>query len=82
MVQAISIVGAVSILIAFAGNQLGRLTPSSVAYQVLNLVGAVLLTGVAVHDVQYGFMLLEGTWAAVSAVGLYRVWQSPRAAGP
>jgi hypothetical protein len=81
MVQAISIVGAVLILVAFAGSQLGRLTPSSVVYQVMNLFGAVLLTVVAVHDVQYGFILLEGTWAVVSAVGLYRLSHNTRARG-
>jgi hypothetical protein len=77
MMQGISIAGALLILAAFAGSQLGRLTPASVAYQLMNLIGACVLTAVAVHDRQYGFILLEGTWALVSAFGLYRLWSLP-----
>jgi hypothetical protein len=73
MLQAISVVGALLILLPFAGSQLGRLATSSVAYQVMNLVGSAVLTGVAVHDWQLGFILLEGTWALVSLAGLWRV---------
>lgn len=72
MVQALSIVGALLILLPFAGSQLGRLTPASLAYQLMNLVGATLLTTVAAIERQYGFILLEGTWAIVSLLGLVR----------
>ncbi len=73
MIQAISIVGAFLILLPFAGSQLGRLATSSVSYQLMNLIGSAVLTAVAVHDWQLGFILLEGTWALVSVAGLWRV---------
>ena len=73
MIQAISVLGAFLILLPFAGSQLGRLATSSVWYQLMNLVGSTVLTGVAVHDRQLGFILLEGTWAIVSVAGLWRV---------
>ena len=75
MLQLISVVGALLILLPFAGSQLGKLSTGSLAYQVMNLIGSALLTGVAVQERQAGFILLEGTWAIVSAVGLARVIQ-------
>ena len=73
MLQAISVMGALLILLPFAGSQLGRLATRSVPYQLLNLVGSGILTAVATIDRQYGFLLLEGTWAVVSLLGLSRV---------
>jgi hypothetical protein len=73
MVQAVSIAGAILILLPFSASQLGKLATTSLAYQLMNLIGSAALTAVAVIESQYGFILLEGTWALVSAAGLFRV---------
>lgn len=73
MRQVVSVVGAVLILLPFAANQMNRLATTSLAYLVMNLVGSSLLTAVAVLEHQYGFILLEGTWALMSLYGLSRV---------
>jgi hypothetical protein len=79
MVQAVSIAGAILILLPFAASQFGKLTTASLAYQVMNLIGSAALTAVAVIESQYGFILLEGTWALVSLAGLVRVLGQARA---
>jgi hypothetical protein len=71
MDQAIQIAGALAILAAYALAQLGRLDQRSTSYLSLNLVGSVVLTVLAYHERQWGFFLLEGVWALVSAWGFH-----------
>ena len=78
MLQAVSVVGALLILLAFAANQIGRIDTSNLAYQVSNLAGSTILTAVAVIEVQLGFILLEGAWALVSLWGTIRVLRGER----
>jgi len=70
--QLVSLCGAFLILVPFAANQLGRLASTSVAYQLLNLVGSVTLGVIALLERQWGFVLLETVWAVVSLVGMAR----------
>lgn len=73
MDQIAQLVGAVLILIAFAGAQRGSMSPHSLVYLVLNLVGSAVLAVVALAGENWGFLLLETVWAIVSAWGLVRV---------
>jgi hypothetical protein len=72
----LSVLGAGLILLPFAAHQFQKLATDSLSYQLMNLVGSALLTGVAVVLRQYGFIMLEGTWALVSLVGTVRVLRS------
>jgi hypothetical protein len=73
MLQFVSIVGALLILVPFAANQFKRLDASSLTYQLMNLLGSGTLAAIAIFERQYGFLLLEGTWALVSLWGLVSV---------
>ena len=73
MLQAISVVGALLILLAYAANQFGWTDASNLPYQLANLLGSGILTVVAVMEAQYGFILLEGVWALVSLYGVVRI---------
>ena len=70
MEQSVSVVGALLILAAYAGHQLGRLDREHAAYHWLNLLGALILTVIAYRAQQWGFVLLEGVWTAVSLPGV------------
>lgn len=75
MEQVIAVAGALLILTAYAGQQFGWLERTRPAYSWMNLVGALVLTVVAYRAGQWGFVLLEGVWAAVSVPPL--VWRRP-----
>jgi hypothetical protein len=68
--QVIQIVGAALILVAYVAAQVERLNPQSRPYLVLNLAGSLILAVLAAEGSQWGFLLLEGAWAIVSAWGL------------
>jgi hypothetical protein len=75
--QLIQIIGALLILAAFAAVQFDRMSPDSRLYLALNLVGSIILAVLAVAASQWGFVLLEGVWAIVSAWGLWMALFGP-----
>jgi len=70
--QLVQIVGSLLILVPFGLSQMGRLNSRARSYLLLNLTGSLALAGDAAATAQWGFLLLEGAWAIVSAIGLLR----------
>lgn len=75
--QALSLIGAALVLGAFGLLNAGKLRPTDVSYSLVNFVGAALLTWVAVADRRAGFIVLEGAWALMSLVPLFRREPTP-----
>jgi hypothetical protein len=70
--QLASFVGALLILVAYAGHQLKWMDPRKAAYNVLNAVGSAILAYIAFHPFQVGFVVLEVTWTVISVWVLIR----------
>jgi hypothetical protein len=68
--ELLQIAGALAVLVPFGWSQLGSLPTTAPAYLWLNVAGSGLLAALALHDAQWGFLLLEGSWALVAARGL------------
>jgi hypothetical protein len=71
--QIAQLLGAALVLSGFAASQLGWLNTRSAIYQTVNLVGSLILTAVALNGRLYGFVILNGVWAAVSLIALARI---------
>ncbi|HET8969970.1 MAG TPA: hypothetical protein VFN19_02840 [Candidatus Nanopelagicales bacterium] len=80
MGQLVQIVGSLLVLAGFALAQRGVLDQKSVRYLLLNLVGSAVLAIEAITGQLWGFLLLEGVWAIVSAVSLVTVLRARRVA--
>jgi len=73
--DAIATIGVAMLLLAFLLNQRGRLAEDSLAYLLLNFIGAALAGFAAWLAGVIPFVVLEGVWALVAAYGLARRWR-------
>jgi hypothetical protein len=73
MDQVIQVIGALMILVAYAAAQAGRWNTDDVLYLVLNEIGSVILAVLAAISQNWGFLLLEGVWAVVTAISLLQL---------
>ncbi|MFA7249257.1 MAG: hypothetical protein WC273_06430 [Dehalococcoidia bacterium] len=79
MADVLQLLGATMILVPFAWAQFRTLSTGSVTYLLPNLAGSVLLAWLALEGAQWGFVLLETSWAAVSVRGLVKAALEGRA---
>jgi len=68
----LQVAGALMVRAAFVAVQLGVASTSSRPVLSLNLLGSAVLAVLALIGRQWGFLLLEGVWSAVSALSLAR----------
>ena len=70
--QIASFIGALLILVAYSGHQMGWMNARSARYNILNAVGSGILGYIAFHPFQIGFVVLEGAWTLISLWALIR----------
>jgi hypothetical protein len=66
--------GSAVVLVAFAASQLGLASSVSRLYLAANVIGSLALAASAWLGSQWGFLVLEGTWCAVSAFSIGKIW--------
>lgn len=70
--QSASFLGAMLILVAYAGHQMGGMNSRKAACNILNAIGSAILGSIAFHPFQIGFVILEVTWTLISIYALLR----------
>ncbi|GAA3226975.1 CBU_0592 family membrane protein [Actinocorallia longicatena] len=78
MSQLVQISGSLLVLAGFVLSQRGVLDARSPRYLLANLAGSSILAAEALVLRQWGFLLLEGVWAAVSAASLLSLLRTAR----
>lgn len=76
--QIASFLGALLILIAYAGHQMKWVDARKPGYNLLNAVGSAILAYIAFHPFQVGFVVLEVVWTVISVYALARGWKTAR----
>jgi uncharacterized membrane protein len=70
--QIASFVGALLILVAYAGHQMRWMDARRTGYNLLNAAGSAVLAYIAFHPFQIGFVILEVAWTLISIYALVR----------
>lgn len=72
MLVILQVIGALLILAPFVAQQFGKVNTDAPAYLWPNLIGSGALAILATLNGQWGFVLLEGVWAAVTIRSILR----------
>lgn len=72
----IGFIGVFQILLAYAGHALGKLEKTNLLYILLNLLGASLACLASVLIEYMPFIILEGIWAIVSLISLFKFFRT------
>jgi hypothetical protein len=71
--QIFSFVGALLILIGYAGHQLSWMDSRKPAYNILNALGSAILAYIAFRPFQLGFVVMEVAWMLISLRALIKL---------
>ncbi|MEZ5503550.1 MAG: hypothetical protein R3E50_13165 [Halioglobus sp.] len=75
IVDAIGMLGTLLVVLAFYLLQLERTDPRGLGYNMINLVGALLLLVSLCFNFNLASFVIELFWIAASLIGLWKYWQ-------
>ncbi len=76
--EAIGLIGAALILLAYAGVQLKKLDPHKPRALLLNLTGAALVLVSLYFEFNLAAALLEGAWVLIALWGIIQLFVKPK----
>jgi hypothetical protein len=68
-------IGVVVLMIAYLMLQLNKLSSNSLAYSLLNAIGACLIIVSLLYDFNLSALVMEVFWVLISFVGIYRYFR-------
>lgn len=74
MIEVLGWYGALAVTGAYALNSFGYLAADSLAYQLLNLSGALTLALVTIYHRVYQSALVNVIWALIAVVALFKLF--------
>lgn len=70
-------VGSVAVIAAYGLNSMQKLKSDSLAFQLLNLTGAVLLIINSVFKEAYPFTFINSVWAVIAILAIFKIFRKP-----
>ena len=77
--QLIGLLGMICIVAAYFLLQIGRINSETLAYQTINLIGAILLIISLLEHFNLGSFLIEVFWIFITFFGFYKIYKKRRA---
>ncbi|MDO5700032.1 MAG: hypothetical protein Q4P36_00975 [Bowdeniella nasicola] len=78
--QEISLIAPVTLLLAYALLNLGKLTAEHYTYQWMNVIGAAALTYTTINPLNIGVLITEAIWTLIGLYGVFRIFTKRRRA--
>ena len=73
--QLIGLLGMICIVAAYFLLQIGRINSETLAYQTINLTGAILLIISLLEHFNLGSFLIEVFWIFITFFGFYKIYK-------
>jgi hypothetical protein len=81
IINAVGMLGTVLVVLAFFLLQLERADPRGLAYNLINLLGAIFLLISLCFNFNLASFVIELFWITASLIGMWRYWRRRVAAG-
>lgn len=75
VIEAIGIIGAIEVLIAYGLNSYQKLRSDSIVFYLLNLTGGILLVMYSIYKEAWASMFINVVWVVIALIGLAKLYQ-------